>query len=279
MESNALFFKHAGQLIKIASDDFTKPNTQPANSDLVVALLFNKSMNHVMAAIELQAMGKYYQETIVLIRSAYEAVVCGIYIQQNPSEVAHYEAHGVMCNLRNMMEILAKAEMETNVRNELSKQAFELKEALAKEGLRYFRNWSRADLDDFSKVKSASNKALFRVLREMLDAITYDDDNDWLKESFELYNLGSQFAHSQMETIFYCSFGKSEHPSYTRLHICRFSLMFLNFCYTSLQSLKFMNPNRKAEFDENILRCARILEEMIAKEMNSSDQRLEEHFR
>lgn len=239
----------------------------------VVALMCLKITRHVYGAARLLSLG-FYPESIILLRSAYECLVMSKYLSEKPADIARYEAHGVLCNLRNMVEFLSLVYLDSETKNPLEKQIRELKDAFCTNGIQCYPRLQATDLDDFDKIRSASNKALFSHLPNMLAGITWNDDNDWIKNGFELYNIGSQVTHSQMEWLAIGRFGKSEHAIFSKLAIGRYILMFLNDCSETLTELDLSSTARRSTFENQFANSLQLLQKWLAEEQQSTDERL-----
>lgn len=253
-------------------DGINSTSKNPTLQEQTVAMMCLKITRHTCAAAKLLKQD-FYPESIILLRSAYECLVMMKYLQEKPEDLARYEAHGVLCNLRNMLEFLTMIDESDETRSKLNAQVAGLKKAFCSSGIQYYPDLKAADLGNFSKVRKASNKALFNNLPNMLSAITWNDDNDWIKNSFELYNIGSQVAHSQMEWLAIGRFGKDEHPIYSKLAVGRFILMFLNECSETLTQLGISSTNSRKQFENQLSVCLTQFQTWMIEEQQEIDQR------
>lgn len=252
MTNKELFCQALVKLVELTEQGIESCERKPSTAELVEALLNLKIISHVCGAAKLLVAG-YYPESIILLRSAYEALVMSTYLAQNPNKIQHYETHGILCNLRNMMEFLGQSDLAPELKAQLDGQVTALREAfLQQNGLLYYAELQVADLENFSKVRKASNKALFSHLPGMLAAISYDDETDWMKNSFELYNIGSQVTHSQMEWLAINRFGKTEHAIMSNLSVGRYILMFLNHCLRTMANLGLTRKNVLVDFETHL---------------------------
>ncbi|GEM_PF-1366813 len=263
--------------LKILADTLIKgiePSERSATlTEQVVALMSLKIANHTCGAVHLLTSG-FYPESIILLRSAYECLVMSKYLQQKPEEIPRYEAHGGLCNLRNMLEFQMKTDFDAETKDGLTAQIEDLKKALCQSVIAFYPDLQPADLDNFAKVRKASNKALFSQLPSMLTATQWTDDDDWIKNSFELYNIGSQVTHSQMEWLAIGEYGKSEHAIYSRLAVSSYLVMFLNEISQTLATLGLCSkPNRDA-FESQYEVCANLIMVWLTEEQTNMDKRI-----
>lgn len=274
MTNKELFYQALIKLVELTESGIESSERKASTAELVEALLNFKIISHVCGASKLLVAG-YYPESIILLRSAYEALVMSTYLAQNPNKIQHYEAHGILCNLRNMMEFLSQPELDTEFRAELDGQVQGLRQAfLQQNGLASYTELQSADLENFSKVRKASNKALFSHLPVMLAAISYDDEIDWLKNSFELYNIGSQVAHSQMEWLGINRFGKTEHAILSSLSVSRYILMFLNLCFRTMTKLGLTRKNELLNFETHLYAAMELYQAWLRDEQLEMTKRL-----
>lgn len=257
MTNKELFYQALIKLVELTEQGIESSEREPSTAELVEALLNLKIISHVCGAAKLLVAG-YYPESIILLRSAYEALVMSTYLAQNPNKIQHYETHGILCNLRNMMEFLGQSDLDPEMKDQLDGQVTALREAfLQQNGLAYYTELQVADLENFSKVRKASNKALFSHLPGMLAAISYDDETDWMKDSFELYNIGSQVTHSQMEWLAINRFGKTEHPIMSSISVSKYILLFLDQCFRTMTNLGL---TRKTELENFTVQKSKAME-------------------
>lgn len=196
------------------------------------------------------------------------------YLRQNPHELPRYEAYGILCNLRNTTEILQTVEQGSQTYAGLSKQITEMKEAFKGNGLQFYSSLSESDLDNSDKVRKASTKALFQNLPDMLKVIKFDETNEWMKETFQIYNIGSQISHSQMESLKIDSMGKPEHVIYSKLAVDRYLMCFLINCFEILQILGFMkNVHNEALLAHIELSAESLKQLVVAAEEEMIDSR------
>lgn len=250
-------------------DTGTEPSERNATlAEQVVALMSLKIANLSRGAVYLLTSG-FYPESIILLRSAYECLVMSKYLQQKPDEIARYEAHGVLCNLRNMLEFQMQNDFEPETRTGLQAQIDDLKTAFCQSGIAFYPDLQPTDLDNFSKVRKASNKALFSQLPSMLTATEWTDEDEWIKTSFELYNIGSQVTHSQMEWLAIGEYGRSEHAIYSRLAVSRYLLMFLNEISQTMTSLGLCSKFNREIFENKLGNCLQLLTIWLTEEQTS----------
>lgn len=266
-----LLFLHMNQLVSIVQESLEIPVSSPSMSALAVALIYKKALNHVFAATLLRQKN-HDQEAIILLRSAYEAIIMATYLKQNPSKLPAYEAHGILCNLRNTTEMMLTVENDAEIYVSLAKRVNEIKELYRRDFLQY-GNITDTDLDNPLKVKKASNKALFETLTEMLKVISFDENNEWMRESFYIYNIGSQIAHSQLDSIKIELTGESEHVLYSRLAIDRYLMCFLINCSEILQMLGFMKAIHNEALVAHIELGSESLQRLVAMEGEIQNQK------
>lgn len=184
----------------------TEKHPEKTHVDAIVAALRVKALEHAQCAMDI-LVGNAYAEAIIVLRAAYEAVVVALYLEQHSEQIDHYEAYHRMVEFRNLFEMHLNVMpiLPAEEQGEYTAIMDRLRQDLLAD-LHFFKYY-REDflpeyLQDIRKVRSISNSAQFIPFGQIRAAVNFDNlDNDFFKEGFVMYNIGSQVAHSHLNVI------------------------------------------------------------------------------
>lgn len=210
-----------GRLDKIAS---------PTSIEIAVSGLASKSLSHTGMALELVVSGAS-EEAIILLRAAYEAVIRGIYLSENPDKLDAYKAFSAITVLRNQLELiklLDEFDEPYDDRDLQIRLIEEQKQKILAAGYHQLFKLKEADLDSWNAMKKATNRSNMPSFEEVRRSISMTPlVKALLTTGFQTYNVGSQMAHSNLEMVTTMVFFQKSHPLYTESSIYRQVLLLL----------------------------------------------------
>lgn len=223
-------------IVKCLSEEKLK---NPTKRQIVVCALAQKCLSHCEMALKL-VIANALMEAAIILRAAYEAAIRAIYLDENPDKITDYEAFAALTTLRNQLEVLklldesgeayeGKQEQERLINaqcNKIIANGYHARYNLRDDQL---RNWqavkavtNRSNLPNFEDVRNRINKTSFTKAL--------------LSVGFQIYNVGSQIAHSSLEMVTAYSYYGSQHPLYTEDSAYRLILLLMMGCSKSLTS-------------------------------------------
>lgn len=202
----------------------------PSTAQIVVSGLASKCLSHCGMAIELTIAGAT-PEAIILLRAAYEAVIRGTYLDENPSEIAEYVAFSAITSLRNQLELLSilndsgEPFDDKHLQEQLAEKQ---KSKIINERYHVVLKLKESDLDNLIKLKKATNKSNLPSFESIRRNIAKTPINTaLLSTGFGVYNLGSQMAHSNYEMVTAMVYFQENHPLYTERTVYQQALLLL----------------------------------------------------
>jgi hypothetical protein len=206
--------------------------TNPTRKDLAVCGLARKCLSHCEMALSLVEANALAEATIIL-RAAYEAVIRGIYLQEHPDKLPAYEAFSAIAMLRNQLEMVKiLGELGDPYEDKkLQKQLIEeQKQRIISHGFHTHYKLSEVDLDKWEAVKKVTNKSNLPSFEEIRKSIQQTPlVTALLTTGFQVYNIGSQMAHSSFEMMSTMVYFDMKHPLYTE-HVVYRQVWLLMLC-------------------------------------------------
>lgn len=221
----------------------------------VIVLLRLKAMEHALCAIELEKCAAP-AEAIIILRSAYEAIVVALYLEQKPSKYEHYLAHTYLVQLRNLMEVveLARDDVDPADIKKLEEELEETRERIEREGyLSHYPNLTRTDLTDVRALKKFTSGSQFVKFGSIKSEITISPKMQWLTGAFQMYNVGSQVTHSHLDVLMSMyARPRMPHYLYSNGSIIRWCIIMISHTFECIVERGMMSDAHKTEIDENL---------------------------
>jgi len=212
---------------------------------LTLVALASKAITHTREAFRVFAEHAAIGETTILLRSAYEATVVFLYLKLNPQQFCKYKAYSEIVELRNQMETLEIAgdQLEEAGRIEqLEHNHRQRNKVLTNNSHTYFK-LSEADLNNLTALKRKTNKAHFMNFGEMQNGLLEDPFASGLvKTAFQVYNLGSQMAHSHYNMTVLTYVHDRSHPIYNVYDITRQIASLFSWNALGMDQIGCMKP-------------------------------------
>ena len=227
--------------------------TKPSESVLILAGLATKCRSHCHMAREL-IISDALAESVIVLRAAYEAAILALYLQQNPNKIQRYLIYSALTTLRNQLELLEILGRDGNVipgEAEQRKYISNQKQTIVLSGILSEFKLIPEDLDDWQKIKKYTNNAHFMKFEDLRTNIIKDETTKTLFETgFQVYNLGSQMAHSNFDMVNVMIYRNAPHPLYGEHAMYRQILSLLNASAKTLHFCKIIsNEDRNQIFD------------------------------
>ena len=207
-----------------------RKSENPTRKQIAVSGLASKCLSHSEMALELVMAGAL-AEAIILLRAAYEAIIRGIYLDENLEKLPAYEAFSAIAMLRNQLELLKLLDEfgEPYEGKDEQKQLIkQQKERIIKEGFHGLYKLSEADLDSWEAVKTVTNKSNLPSFEDIRKSIVKTPlVKALLTTGFQVYNIGSQMAHSSFEMMSTMVYFDMKHPLYDEHAIYRQVLLLV----------------------------------------------------
>jgi Family of unknown function (DUF5677) len=201
-----------------------------SRKQLAVSGLASKCLSHCEMALSL-VDANALAEAIIILRSAYEAIIRGIYLDENPDKLPAYEAFSAIVMLRNQLEMLKLLDefgepyKDKELQEKLIKQQ---QERIVAQGFHSLYKLSEADLDSWEAVKKITNKSNLPNFEEIRTSIKKTPlVKALLTTGFQVYNLGSQMAHSSFEMMSVMVYFDMKHPLYNEHTVYRQALLLM----------------------------------------------------
>lgn len=197
---------------------------KPNRKDLVVCGLARKCLSHCEMALSL-VEAKALPEAMIILRAAYEAAIRGIYLEENPDKVDAYEAFSEITSLRNQLEVVKALDDlgDPYEDRELQKQLIDdQKKRIVSRGYHTFYKLGEADLNKWEAVKKVTNNPNLPNFEDTRRSIKKTPMTiALLTTGFQVYNIGSQMAHSNFGMVSAMVYFDMKHPLYTEQVVYR----------------------------------------------------------
>ncbi len=221
--------------------------------------LIEKSENPTRKHLAVCGLANALAEAIIILRAAYEAVIRGIYLEEFPEKLPAHEAFSAIAMLRNQLEMV-KILNEFGDRYEDEEQQKKLieqqKSRIILQGFHKLHKLSEEDLDKWESVKKLTNKSNLPRFEDIRKSIKKTPlVTALITTGFQVYNIGSQMAHSSFEMMTTMVYFDMKHPLYTE-HVV-YSQVFLLMlcacqCYAACGAISAENFNLlKKEYEQS----------------------------
>lgn len=225
------FENSLGELWVVLSQGLaTAPQRSFTKAELTFLGLAQKCTSHCEMALKL-VQADASAESMIILRSAYEAIIKSIYLSENPGWLKSYEAFGELVTLRNQLEVIKILDefgdpesSNTEQRAKIQKQ----QKAIIDAGFHQLYGIDESKLSDWNVLRSKTNSAnlqKFETIRQSV--IKTDLVKALLTTGFQAYNLGSQMAHSSYNMMTAMVYFKNQQPLYTEHDLYRQILLLL----------------------------------------------------
>lgn len=244
-----------------------RPLSNLEEKDLIMGAIVCKALTHshvsLCALFELNSQF----DSIVLLRAAYEATIVSAFLHRNPNEYERYCAHSKLVELGNQREIMdmvfdeledegKKDSLEKlqNLHTEISEQKLFLKAGLREEE---WNNWK-----DSKEFRKKTKSAHFIGFNQMTESLRNEETlRVLIKLGFQLYNLGSQVAHSHHNMVSAFAL-QMFHPAYSKKSVYRV-LTYLIFCNVlTLKEQGFLADEMYSSIEAELLKALAFIREM-----------------
>jgi|GEM_PF-6316654 len=236
--------------------------------ELALVALASKAITHTREALRLFVEHGAVGEAAILLRSAYEATVVFLYLRLHPEDFCKYKGYSELVELRNQMEVLELAgDLDESAKNEQLDINKRQRIKILNNNFHSYYSLSEYDLHNLSLLKKVSNKAHFINFGEMQKKLLKDEFSSGLvTTAFQVYNLGSQMAHSHYSMTVCTYVLDRSHPVYNVYDIAKQIAVLFTWNALGMDKIGYM----KAGFPQIIDPLFRRVLDQIRTEISAS---------
>lgn len=208
----------------------TKPKKHYDRTELILLGLAQKTLSHCSIALDL-IRNDASAEAMIILRSAYEAIIKCIYLDENRDWLPLYEGFAELVTLRNQLEVV-KILNDFNDPEATNKEQMEkIRRQQAKivmAGYHTLYKIEESKLSDWNVLKSKTNSAnlqKFEIIRQSISKTPLV--KALLLTGFQVYNLGSQMAHSSFNMVSSMVYFNGSVPLYSEIELYKQILLLM----------------------------------------------------
>lgn len=226
---------------------------------IVLSALISKAISHSEIALRLVGCNAL-PESMIILRASYEALMRALYLTENPHKLEQYEAFSEITILRNQLEILKILDESGDAYEGREEQMEKIKAQKAKIVSSGFHNVCKIDeaklssWDELKKVTNKSNLPSFEDIRKSLKRTAIVEA--LLETGFQVYNVGSQMTHSNLEMVTGMVYFERRHPLLTEHAAYQQILLLVMGCSQSLLALNCLSETKFKELEADYQRVA-----------------------
>jgi diadenosine tetraphosphate (Ap4A) HIT family hydrolase len=233
---------------------------------VALVILSTKAMRHTFEALRILGEHRAIGESIILVRSAYEAAVVFLYLIDYEEEFERYKGFSQLVSHRNQLEMLeiAAEEMASEDIQEQQAKNKAVKDEIITSGYHTLFGIDEMDVSNLDKLRKTVSRAHFTSFNVMLKHLERDKQFQGLViGGFHGYNVGSQIAHSHYHVSVPLYIFDEAHPAYDMRAICGQIRDLFIYIAIGLRKLNLLNADTYSnELAPHLLKTVKIMQEV-----------------